>query len=247
MRPYFFKFFYKLRRLLLLNYKRCILCSKVEEEFSIKKENVCKNCFEKIFIKKGVFCPKCGKKYEGGVEGVVCRDCRELSVPWNRLVFFGFYKGLLREAIINYKFRKNFHMEVLLSNLLIKAYEEKLSDYKPDLIVPVPIFRKNLKIRGFNHTLEIAKPLSKHIKTKLDHKALLKIKNTKPQVELDHKNRWENLKGAFWADPKRVSGKRILLIDDVFTTGATAYMCSKELKKSNAREINILVVARSLD
>ncbi len=246
MKPYFFKILYKLKKLLLLNYKRCLLCFKVVEE-SLIKDGICKSCFEKIFVNKGFFCPRCGKRYEGGVEGVVCKDCRELSLPWNRLVFFGFYKGLLREAIISYKFRKNFYMEFLLGNLLIKAYEERLSDYRPDVIVPVPIFRKNLKFKGFNHTLEIARPLSKHLKTKLDHKALLKIKNTKPQVELDHKRRWENLKGAFWADPKRVSGKKILLVDDVFTTGATAYMCSKELKKQNAKEINIIVIARSVD
>ena len=248
MKVCFSKLWSNLKKFFYLDLKRCMICFKVVEEKDINTK-VCKDCWERLNTMPHTYtyCPKCGLPYVTGMKDTICSMCRNRSFPWNKISYFGFYKDLLKEIIVSYKFDKKFHLCSVLGELLIKAYKRGFSDFIPDVIVPVPVFKNSLKSKGFNHALEISKPLSKYLNRKIDFNALLKIKPTKPQVGLDQKERWKNLKGAFWADPDRVKGQSVLLIDDVFTTGATSFMCSAELKRAGAKTINVLVVARSID
>jgi ComF family protein len=125
-----------------------------------------------------------------------------------------------------------------------------LLDKKPDfsnfVLVPVPLSKKKLKWRGFNQAEEIAKELANFLKIPLISDCLIKTKETKDQVELSEKERKENVKGAFYIKNKeKIAGKNVLLVDDVFTTGATMEEAAKVLKEAGSEKIVGVVVAKA--
>jgi len=113
------------------------------------------------------------------------------------------------------------------------------------MIMAVPLHPKRLREREFNQSILLAREISKALKLPLILNNLQRIRWTRPQIELKGKERLMNVKGAFTLrDPKEVKGKSILLIDDVYTTGATVQECSKVLKKAGAEKIYVLTLAR---
>ena len=111
-----------------------------------------------------------------------------------------------------------------------------------DLIVPVPLHPKRLKQRGFNQALLLARAFPE---VPLGREAVVRVRHTVPQVELKPKERRDNVKGAFAVpDPALVKGKNVLLLDDVYTTGATVRECAKVLRRAGARRVDVLTVAR---
>ena len=161
------------------------------------------------------------------------------SPPYARVIAYGLYEGVLKEAISRFKFyglrRLSRPLGGLLPNLPIP---------ESDAIVPVPLTAKGLKQRGFNQSLLIARVVSEKTGAPLNIDTLLKIKETPPQVGLSASERHKNLTGAFEVKGN-LKGKRILLVDDVVTTGATATACSKALLKAGAQEVVILAIARA--
>lgn len=114
-----------------------------------------------------------------------------------------------------------------------------------DLIVPVPLHRTRLKERGFNQSLLLAKGIAKIYNLPVDYLNLKRVHATTPQVKLKGKDRIKNVRGAFAVqDSNAFKDKRVLLIDDVYTTGATITECSKTLKKAGAKDIKCLTLAR---
>ncbi|MBU3918576.1 hypothetical protein KKC63_01565 [Patescibacteria group bacterium] len=115
------------------------------------------------------------------------------------------------------------------------------------VIISVPMYKKDLKKRGFNHSEEIARSLSKKLGIPLVEQALLKTKKTLSQMELKREERFLNVSGVFAINPETkgvIEGKKIILIDDVYTTGATMQECAKVLKQNHAPEIWGVVIAR---
>ena len=116
---------------------------------------------------------------------------------------------------------------------------------QPDLIIPVPLHLKRLQKRGFNQALLLARALYPHQHQLIDFKVLERHRYTEPQTGMSGKIRRRNLKNAFRIkDEEIVKGKRVLLIDDVFTTGTTVNECAKVLKKAGAKEVLVLTMAR---
>jgi ComF family protein len=119
-------------------------------------------------------------------------------------------------------------------------------DYlKPDIIIPVPLHSKRLRKRGFNQSLRLAKRIFPHIPLGINF--LLRQLNTRPQTELSLKERHNNVKNAFKVIRPLPEGARsILLVDDVYTTGATVKACTQALKKAGAKEVHVFTVARTI-
>ena len=139
-----------------------------------------------------------------------------------------------------------------LASLVIAHFQlldEKPSFLKknPDyVLVPVPLEKRKLKWRGFNQVEEIGKEISKFLNIPLINDILFKIKETPPQVELSEKEREENIKEVFIIrNREKILGKKILLVDDVYTTGSTMEECSQVLKKAGATEVIGIVIARA--
>ena len=118
---------------------------------------------------------------------------------------------------------------------------------RPDLIMPVPLHRKKLSRRGFNQAVLLGEILSQRLKIPLDRRNLRRIRWTEPQVNLAAGDRRKNVKGAFAVqDSDLVTGRRVLLVDDVLTTGSTAEECARVLKASGAADVTVITVARAL-
>jgi ComF family protein len=116
---------------------------------------------------------------------------------------------------------------------------------KGDFLVSVPLTKKKLKRRGFNQSEEIAREISNYLNIPLITNCLIKTRETFPQVELSEKERAENPKGAYIVkDKEKIRGKRVLLIDDVYTTGSTMEECSRILREAGTKEVWGVVIAR---
>lgn len=152
---------------------------------------------------------------------------------------FGIYDGALAEAINLYKFHGIKRLYRPLGKLLL---EFDLTSF--DTVLPVPLSHRGIRDRGFNQSLLLAKAISSRVKIPLISDRLIKIRETPPQIGLNAKERTANLKGAFRVDGK-FTGFRLLLIDDVMTTGATANECSKQLLKAGAVDVTVLTLARA--
>lgn len=134
-----------------------------------------------------------------------------------------------------------------LSDLIIEHFQ--LLDQQPNfndfILIPAPLAKKRLKWRGYNQSEEIGKHLAEFFKIPLISDVLLKTKTTSPQIDLAKEKREENIKGAFLVNPStRLRARKILLVDDVYTTGATMEECARILQEAGAKEIIGIVVAR---
>ncbi len=201
------------------------------------------------------FCLNCQKEGD-----YLCEDCQatlEISgfhqrYPTSRLtdLYFAlnYQKPLIQNIIKLFKYEPFVKdLSKILSSLII--YHFQLLDNKPNfsdyVLIPMPLARNRLKWRGFNQAEEIGKELSKFFKIPLLNNTLVKIKETLPQVELVGKARKENIKGVFLLNNENlIKNRKILLIDDVYTTGATMEEAAQVLKTAKAKEIIGIVVAR---
>lgn len=159
--------------------------------------------------------------------------------PFSRITPYGLYEGVLAEAIHLFKFHGVRRLSKPLATLLLR-----LDIPRAEVIVPVPLSKKGLIKRGFNQSLLIAQVIAKQTGMHLSLDALVKTKDTPPQIGLSARERLVNLRNAFQVrgDIRKLS---FLLIDDVITTGATVRECSKMLMKAGAKDVAVLALARA--
>lgn len=154
------------------------------------------------------------------------------------------YENIVREKIIEYKFNEKTYLCKTLEKIILN--EEKIYSFlkKYDIIIPVPLHKEKKAKRGYNQTELIAKELAKDLQIEIDNKNLKKVINTETQSTLTKAQRKENVKNAFMVqNAKYIENKRVILFDDIYTTGSTLNECSKILKKAKAKEIAILTIA----
>jgi competence protein ComFC len=154
------------------------------------------------------------------------------------------YEGPIRHAIHALKYRRNVALGDALAPSLA-GYVRELG-WQADLVVPVPSGRQRMKVRGYNQVALLAKPLAGILGWRYLPQALQRVRETRSQVGLSAQERRENISGAFRGDLDRVSGKAILLMDDIATTGSTLAECSNALVKAGAKYIYALTLARAL-
>lgn len=224
-------------RLLNLIYPSiCPLCSSLSDSF--QHSPICTNCWAGIKRYSGPSCRICAVPLVS-VHATVCKECLIHSPSFSVVFNYGLYSGALAEAINLMKFSGLRRFANPLGKLLMN-----LEMPECDGIIPVPLGKNALRERGFNQSLLMAKVIAKNLKIPLYMDMLLKIKDTLPQVGLNAKERMKNLRGAFKAGGK-ISSLRLLLLDDVMTTGATARECSKTLVSAGAKEVTVITLARA--
>lgn len=224
--------------LLTLAYPQvCAICgSSVEQrKFGV----ACEACWNAttIFTGAETICSKCG-----ALGGVRCGRCESQSFTVARAV--GLYEGALRESVLLLK--RQPHLSQRLESLLISAASRSVFT-KISMILPVPLYGRRLKARGFNQASIISQVLSKSLGLPLDEVSLFRASGTEQyRAGLDAKGRHDTVAGAFQVRHSRlVSGEDILLIDDVFTTGATVSACAEVLNQAGARSVFVLTIARA--
>jgi ComF family protein len=210
---------------------------------------VCETCWAATRVFKGTetLCWKCGVLLDFEVlpvapDEVRCGRCESQSFDAARAV--GPYKGALRESVLQLK--REPHLAPLLERLLIElARREPLA--QSTRIVPVPLHTKRLRSRGFNQAAIIAEVLSQGLWLPLDEVSLVRVSSSeKYRAGLDAKGRRDTVAGAFEVrHPRLVANENILLVDDVFTTGATVSACAGALLAAGAKSVFVLTISRA--
>lgn len=172
-----------------------------------------------------------------------CRLCRSGITQFDAMYCVGVYDGRLRTLIQLYKYQPMERLGEPLGQFMRTGYPREV---KFDAMVPMPIHSKRLRDRGFNQAEKLAEALAGIAPVRLERNWVVRHKNTQKQAGLSGKERRQNVKDAFRVpNPELVRGKRILLIDDVLTTGASANACASTLKKAGASYVAILALARA--
>jgi ComF family protein len=210
----------------------------------------CGHCWSDFTPVPGPVCPSCGRPF-GSPASLAhspeheCLACRIRPPHFDQALAAGLFEGPLREAIHVYKYRPVLALGKPLAEWM--ASKVRMTA-QLDLAMPVPLHRKRLRHRGFNQALILARGISERFSLPLIYDNLARIRSTRPQVGLSVREREENVQGAFaLLHPAEVRDKRILLIDDVFTTGSTMNECANVLKASGARSVTVLTLARTAD
>jgi len=222
--------------------KKCVGCEKKGRYF-------CWECLRKIKLKSGRICPECNKPGVGGRVHLGCKNKYSLD----GIVGLLSYKGLVRLGVHNLKYQFLQDLEAELSAIFSKALKIRLKSReglsfknflrKRPLIVPVPLYWRRENWRGFNQAETVGKMLKEL--SGLDFLQLLERKRmTKPQTKLSKKARGDNVKKAFRIRIEMQVAERVLLVDDVWTTGETMKACCKVLKEGGVKEVWGLTLAR---
>lgn len=200
----------------------CGFCNKI-----ISKEYTCKNCQEKLkYI------------YESENQFV------SVSSSFDMLICAYKYKGIVRTKILQYKFKNKKYLYCSLSERLLKLLMKYINEI--DFIIPVPIHCIRSFKRGYNQSELIADFISEKTNIKLLNNVIKKVKNTKPQSLLSASKRKNNIYNAYKVkNSKLIDNKTILLIDDIYTTGATVNECAKVLKENGAKKIIVATIAKA--
>lgn len=201
----------------------------------------CPDCSLQVKQVAEPFCIICGLPLS---HSNICSSCKNSVPPFKALRSWAVYDGPVRLAVHSIKYRQNIALGHTFGSYLA-GYVIKLG-WQVDVVVPVPLGRQRLKERGYNQAGLLARPFSSIRKWQYSPKAIWRVRETRSQVGLSPKERKENLSNAFRADPVRVAGKVILLMDDVATTGATLSACSEALLNAGANAVYALTLARAL-
>ena len=224
--------------------RRCLSCAEpmTRQEDEISAAGFCPECSAALQPLRKGFCPVCGEIYAGGSEGL-CPGCQSKLPPWGKTYFHAAYSSLLRELTHRLKFSGALHIASALGRLLARHPGLLAASANYDCVVPVPLHSSRLIERGFNQSVEVARELSKISGLPL-LSALERTAPTRHQTGLSREQRLHNVRGAFMALPP-VKGKKILLLDDVMTTGATLGVAAKALLSAGACAVDVVVVART--
>ena len=199
---------------------------------------LCATCANKIIVKPKYFCHLCGHALM--TEARTCLSCLVNPPVWNELYYYAPYEGFLKELVLHYKYSKRFSLIPFFTFCLSEA---SLFVAPYDLFIPMPRHEKRLVQEGWNHILELCREFQKVCCKPLAIHSLERTRYTTPQAGLSLDQRLKNPLKSFSA--KGVRGKRVLLLDDVMTSGGTAKHATLALKKAGAEHVGILLIARA--
>jgi ComF family protein len=210
------------------------------------KIHICPACLNRLPLVSSPLCPICGIPFTGAGGDHRCGACLSHPPHFDSARAQFLYEGHIRDLIHSFKYNKLTHLRSPLALLALEGVSGFLADHEPHFIVPVPLHSSRLRQRGFNQAVLLGRVLSRQISLPMLPDALIRTRPTEPQIELTAAERRLNVKGAFTVNrADRIAGKRILLLDDVMTTGSTMNECAKELKKAGATVVIAATIART--
>jgi competence protein ComFC len=209
---------------------------------------VCPECWQKVRFIRPPFCKRCGLPYVGEItndfECTNCRDMKLYFVSARSAVAAG---ELILEVIHRYKYSRALWFEPFLADLLVREAAPELAKNKWDMLVPVPLHPAKQREREFNQAERLGRHLARATRIPLNTKLLRRVQSTQTQTLLSREQRAANVNKAFaMRSDDRLDGLRVVLLDDVFTTGATTSSCAKVLLSAGAESVCVWTVARGL-
>ncbi len=212
---------------------RCVSCRELGSL-------LCAKCREKFELVEPPLCPHCGRPRSNGR---LCPLCQRDPLQIDGVRSVAYFDGTLREAIHHFKYYNRQALAIPLGKLMGNYWEK--SPLPAEIIVPVPLHPHRLRERGYNQAALLARELGQSTGLPVAENGLVRMRATRPQVELNAQERKENVSDAFHCSSTELKGKRVLLIDDVCTTGATLEACSIALRQVGARSVWGFTLARA--
>jgi ComF family protein len=224
---------------------------------------VCDQCIDSVQKQSMTLCGRCGEaldmegvRFAGQfpVEGLLCSPCRMAPPEFERAVAYAVYQGELREMVHLLKYERMSAVARPLGRMLARAIEMIEAETGKDLlVVAVPLFPSKERERGYNQAVLLSDAALAELKKsrpewrlQAAHGVIRRVKDTRSQFELTPKGRRRNLQGAFAvADGLALKGREVLLVDDIYTTGATARACSRILRQAGASKVWVATVSRA--
>lgn len=209
---------------------------------------VCAGCRARIRFIHPPFCRRCGYPFQGQITTEFeCDNCRNSDLQFE----FARSAVIAREEVLDlihrYKYQRAFWCEPLLADFLIQAAVPELKQQAWDLIVPVPLYPARQREREFNQAERLARRLARATGLHLEARLLRRVRPTRTQTLLSREERLHNMRRAFAVRRRmKLNGERIVLIDDVLTTGATTSACAQALRAAGAGAVCVWTVARGI-
>ena len=224
----------------------CRLCG--EARATPAEGYVCGGCRAKVRFVQAPFCERCGRPYEGDITvRFECANCQEMEWHFQSARSAVVARDPVLKVIHCYKYQRALWFEPFLAELLIGAAAPALTGKNEDMIVPVPLHPTKLREREFNQAERLADRLSAATQIPVNKRLLRRVVPTRTQALLKRPERLANVRNAFvMRDGQRLNGERIVLVDDVFTTGATTGACARVLAAAGAGEVCVWTVARGI-
>lgn len=234
------KFLKKLSEIIFPN--QCISCNVL-----IGQEGIfCISCWQKLQFITEPKCKICSQPFEFKIDdNLTCPRCLSTKPSFDKTIVALRYNSIIKKIIKNFKYYDNIFLAKKLIGFLLNKITLEINNF--DIICAVPLHKSRLKSRKFNQSILLAKEIEKKFNKKLYYDLIFRTKNTATQASLKSKERTKNLKNAFAFNEKYsslIKNKKILLIDDVMTTGVTVENCAKILKKAGAQKVIVVVVAK---
>lgn len=225
---------YKVRLNYVLDFILPRLCASCKKKLPVNIEIVCKKCFSKLILAKDQTLKYHYQRHFGTdkfIDDFRAAYLFEADKPIQRIIH-------------SLKYDKKFFVGTFLGKMVAKIHYEEILKWNADFIVPVPLHRIKKSLRGYNQSDYIAKGISKELGIPVKNKLIKRKRNTETQTHLTHFERMMNVKEAFKVNNKKlVSGKNLILVDDVVTTGSTISECARTLKNSGAKNVYALFSA----
>jgi ComF family protein len=223
---------------------QCLTCAEIINQPA--KQVFCSTCQGKISFITDNFCPICGMPFLVSPAGThICGNCLGNKPYYTKARAVAGFETVIMDAIHKFKYGRNVStgnsLCLFMANFSFPDFN--FSEYS--LVIPVPLHIKRLRDRGFNQSLLLAKEMGEKYNLPVNFSLLKRSKFTLTQTGLNKAEREKNIKGAFVvANREKVKGENIILIDDVYTTGATVNECAKVLLKAGAQKVSVLTLSR---
>jgi len=230
---------------------RCSICEKFLWKNRAKRDQqellFCEPCFHGFSEITSPLCPICGRPFVSEVdEDHLCENCLRKRPYYDAMRAPYLYEGGIMAAIHQFKYARKSHLANSLGFLLTSFAKKWLDKTDGTLMMPVPLHPRKLRERNFNQSLLLARYAAPLLGTELDFLSLKRIRYTQPQTGLKKDQRRKNVRKAFdLKNPDVVKGRDIILVDDVTTTGNTLNECARVLKKSGAKNVFCVALART--
>ena len=213
---------------------------------------ICAGCLGSFRVIAAPICGICGRPMVAGAhvgaEGPVCALCRRKVYSFDLARSYAAYDDALLRAVILLKHEAIHPLAVWLGKRLAEVARSDSRVAAAHVVVPVPLHPERQRERGFNQAELLAREVAKRLSLPLEAKALERRKPRPPKLRLSRHERWQAARGAYAAvTSSQFDNRRVLLVDDVFTTGATLDACAKALRSSGAAHVTALTVARVVD
>lgn len=218
---------------------RCPFCDGILTEQEQKKK-VCKVCGDRLIYIRDKYCLKCGRPIESETKEY-CADCTKRKHYFDQARSLLSYQGDVRHSLYRFKNANRREYASFYGTQIGKDFGKWIRRSRIDYLVAVPMYPRKKRERGYNQSVVLAAEIGRQTGIEVKKRLLVKTADTKPQKTLDRTERRKNLKDAF-AVKENLAGKNVLLVDDIYTTGATVDMAAKALKEAGAEGVYVICV-----